>query len=88
MKNYNKFKFLTIIFSVITIISILTTGCNRQLIDTTFSYKYAIIQLPNGEIVEGKVDGWKDYDDGDQLQIYIDGKGYLTDTVNAVLITE
>ena len=88
MKNYNKFKFLTIIISVITIISILATGCNRQLIDTTFSYKYAIIQLPNGETVEGKVDSWRDYEDGDQLQIYIDGKGYLTDTVNAVLITE
>ena len=35
-------------------------GCgNRQMIDLTYSYKYAIISLPNGEIVEGKVDSWK-----------------------------
>lgn len=32
-------------------------GCgNRQMIDLTYTYKYAIISLPNGEIVEGKVD--------------------------------
>lgn len=43
-------------------------GCgNRQMIDLTYSYKYAIISLPNGEIVEGKVDSWKDFEDGDQL---------------------
>lgn len=30
-------------------------GCNRQLVDTTYNYTDAIISLPNGEIVEGKV---------------------------------
>lgn len=85
MKNYNKFKFL-IIISIITIIFILTTGCNRQLIDTTFSYKYAIIQLPNGEIVEGKVDSYRIYNNG--ILIYISGVEYLTDLENVVLITE
>lgn len=32
------------------------SACNRQMIDLTYNYKYAIISLPNGEIVEGKVD--------------------------------
>lgn len=31
------------------------TACNRTLVDTTYSYDRAIISLPNGEIVEGKV---------------------------------
>ena len=32
-------------------------GCgNRQMIDLTYNYKYAIINLPNGEIIEGKVE--------------------------------
>ena len=30
-------------------------GCgNRQMIDLTYNYKYAIINLPNGEIIEGR----------------------------------
>ena len=64
-------------------------GCgNRQMIDLTYSYKYAIISLPNGEIVEGKVDSWKDFEDGDQLQITVDGVTYLVHATAAVLITE
>lgn len=60
---------------------------NMQLIDTTFKYDYAIISLPNGEIVEGKVLSWGDYD-GEQLQIKINGKMYLVNSVNVALIAE
>ena len=64
-------------------------GCgNRQMIDLTYSYKYAIISLPNGEIVEGKVDSWKDFEDGDQLQITVDDVTYLVHATDAVLMTE
>ena len=64
-------------------------GCgNRQMIDLTYSYKYAIISLPNGEIVEGKVDSWKDFEDGDQLQITVDDVAYLVHAADAVLMTE
>ena len=63
-------------------------GCgNRQMIDLTYSYKYAIISLPNGEIVEGKVDSWKDFEDGDQLQITVDDVTYLVHATDAVLMT-
>ena len=64
-------------------------GCgNRQMIDPTYSYKYTIISLPNGEIVEGKVDSWKDFEDGDQLQITVDDVTYLVHATDAVLMTE
>lgn len=63
-------------------------GCNRQIIDTTYSYEKAILSLPNGEIVEGKVQSWKDYDDGDQIQVKIDGKQYLIHSEDVVLISE
>ena len=63
-------------------------GCgNRQMIDLTYSYKYAIISLPNGEIVEGKVDSWKDFEDGDQLQITVDDVTYLVHATDAALMT-
>ena len=60
----------------------------RQMIDLTYSYKYTIISLPNGEIVEGKVDSWKDFEDGDQLQITVDGVTYLVHATDAALMTE
>lgn len=61
-------------------------GCNKDIIDTVYTFDYAIIKLPNGEIVEGEVDKWTDYEDGDQIQITIDGKIYLTSTLNCTLI--
>ena len=64
-------------------------GCgNRQMIDLTYSYKYAIISLPNGEIIEGKVESWKDFEDGDQLQVTVDGVTYLVHATDAALMTE
>ena len=63
-------------------------GCNKQMVDLTYSYERAIIQLPNGEIVEGKVSSWTDFEDGDQIQVKIEGKTYLVHSSNIVLISE
>ncbi len=63
-------------------------GCNYQMVDLTYSYKYAIISLPNGEIIEGKVDSWRDYEDVDQIQVVIGGVTYLVHAADAVLMTE
>lgn len=64
-------------------------GCgNCQMIDLTYNYKYAIINLPNGEIIEGKVESWRDYEDGDQIQVTVDGVTYLVHAADAVLMTE
>ena len=64
-------------------------GCgNKQLFDTTYSFERAIIYLPNGEVVEGEVEAWTDYEDGDQIQVKIDGKTYLVHSSNIVLISE
>ena len=73
---------------LLIVMCILMTGCNYQMIDTTISFDRAIIQLPNGKVVEGKVDSWKDYEDGDQVPVKIDGKTYLTFISNVCLINE
>ena len=67
--------------------ALITTGCNKQLVDLTYSYEYAIIGLPNGETVEGKVSSWTDFEDGDQIQVKIEGKTYLVHSSNIVLIS-
>lgn len=76
-----------IIFLAIILIS--CTGCyNKQFIDMTYHYDWAIIYLPNGEIVEGRVNSWRDFEDGDSIQIKIDGKTYLTHICNVCLIDD
>lgn len=62
-------------------------GCNKQIFDTTYNFDKAIISLPNGEVVEGKVEGWKDYE-GDQIQVKIAGVTYLVHSSNVVLIAD
>ena len=65
-----------------------STHGNRSLIDTKYRFDRAIIQLPNGEIVDGKVTSWLDYDDSDAVQVTIDGKTYLTHYTNVCLIDD
>lgn len=64
------------------------SGCNKQVVDLTYSYERAIISLPNGEIIDGKVQSWTDYADGDQIQVKIDGVTYLVHSSQVVLISE
>ena len=61
---------------------------NRTIIDLTYAYDRAIIQLPNGEIVEGRVESWTDYADGDQVQVKINGKVCLVHSANVALIKD
>lgn len=78
---------LLVIFLVIILVS--CTGCyNKQLFDTTYHYDRAIVKLPNGEIVEGRVISWTDFEDGDSIQVKIDGKMYLTHISNVCLIDD
>lgn len=65
-----------------------TSHGNRQLIDTQYRFNRAIIKLPNGEVVDGNVSSWLDYDDSDVVQVTIDGKTYLTHYANVCLIHE
>lgn len=65
-------------------------GCgNKTFFDTTYTFDYAIISLPNGEVVEGEIKEWCDYEDGDQLQIKMkDGSTYLVHAEDCVLIAD
>lgn len=62
------------------------SGCNKQSVDVTFSYERAIISLPNGEVVDGKVQSWTSF--GDKIQVKIDGVTYLVHSSQTALISE
>ena len=79
-------KLTTLVLALI--LMFLMTGCNKQMVDLTYSYERAILSLPNGEVIEGKVSSWTDFEDGDQIQVRIDGKTYLVHSSNIVLISD
>ena len=82
-------KLIAILLAAVLAVSIaVLAGCNKQMVDLTYSYEYAIIGLPNGEVVEGKVSSWTDFEDGDQIQVKINGKTYLVHSSNVVLISD
>ena len=82
-------KWIAILLTLVLVLGVMVlAGCNKQMVDLTYSYEYAIIGLPNGDVVEGKVSSWTDFEDGDQIQVKIDGKTYLVHSSNVVLISK
>lgn len=75
---------------ILVLLMIALTGCgNKDLFDTNYTYDKAIINLQNGQTIEVKVKQWRDYDDGEQIQIIAeDGTVYLTSSYNCTLIKE
>ena len=71
-----------LIFGAVLCIS----ACNYQPIDLTWDFDYAYIKMPDGTVIEGECNGWRDYEDGDQLQVTIGDTTYLTHAANVVLI--
>lgn len=70
----------------ILLTSTLLVGCNRQILDTTWNFNKAIIVIGD-EKIEVEVDSWKDYDDTTVQIKDKNGKTYLTDIKNVILIS-
>ena len=82
-----------ILIAVVLILSFFLTGCgqigNRQIgLDSTQTFKWAILELGNGELIEGEVTAWRDFDDSDAVQFTINGVTYLTHYSKVVLCTK
>lgn len=78
-------KILAVLALVVLMVAL--TGCgNRDMIDTVYSYEEAVLSMADGTIVRGKVESWRDYEDGEQIQVKIDGVTYLVNSVNITLI--
>lgn len=68
------------------------TACqvgNRQVgWDTTQTFTYAIIELGNGEVIEGTVTSWRDFEDSDVVQFTMGDVTYLTHYSKVILTTK
>lgn len=80
-------KIICFVALVIVVVG-LFCGCNMQMVDFTYEFDRAIVYLPNGEVIEGEVQSWLDFEDGDQIQVKIDGKTYLVHSSNIVMIAD
>ena len=72
---------------LVLVMTLTLVACNRQIFDVTYEFDRAIIELPNGEIIEGSITSWRDFE-GDQIQVKIDGKTYLVHSSDIVMIAE
>ena len=86
-----------VIIAIVVILALVLTGViiywevthgNRRLIDTKNRFDRAIIALPGGEVVEGKISSWLDFTNSDVVQVTINGKTYLTHYANVCLIDD
>lgn len=86
-KKKSLISFIMILFGILIPIGLIAlTSCNKQIVDTTYSFDTAVIYV-GGEWITVKVDSWKDYEDGDQIQIKAkDGDTYLVHSTNVTLI--
>lgn len=78
-------KLVCIILAMVICLSVSACGYNRQIIDLDYKFNYAIIFLPDGNRIEGKVTSWRDFDQSDMIQLKIDGVTYMTHSSNVIL---
>lgn len=78
---------MLLIFTIVLMVLALS-GCNVQMIDTTWKFDYGYISLPDGSCVEGPVQSWMDFENSDQLQVRIDDVTYLTHASRVVLVAK
>ena len=81
-------KIIAVVLCVLMMATVMVGCGNKDMWDTNYTFDKAIISLPDGSIVQGKVQTWTDYKDGDQIQVKIDNVVYLVHSSNIVLINE
>jgi len=62
---------------------------NATWFDTTYRFDKAWIYMPDGSVVIGEVESWKDWEDSDAVQVKIKNGGtYYTHLSNVVLMAK
>lgn len=84
-------KMFRMVIAALMLAAIVVSLCacgNMQMLDTTYTFDRAIILLPDGTVIDGKIDSWCDYD-SDAVQVKMeDGTTYVTHYAKCVLIAE
>lgn len=70
----------------VLIMTIITTGCNKQIFDFKYTFNKAICNY-DGDKFELLIDKWNDYE-GEQIQIISNHKTYLISANKCYLVDE
>lgn len=75
------------ILALLTVTLALLAACgNKDILGTTFTFKYAELKLVDGRIIKGKVKTWAKYDKQDSIRVTFEsGEEYYTHSSNVVL---
>lgn len=79
---------IAIALSLVMTCGVEVNATNWQFFDTTYQFDRVQIAMPDGSVVDGKVQSWKDFEASDVVQVKVNGKTYLTHYANVVLIDE
>lgn len=80
--------FFALIVACAILFTVLTSCGNQQVFDTVYTFQTAILSLGDGQYVKGSVNGWKEYEGSDAIQVKINGVTYYTHLSNVILICE
>lgn len=83
-----KNRIVPLILLLAMLLLVLTSCGNMDMWDTVYTFHEAVLTLPDGSVIAGQVQTWRDYEDGDQLQVKIDGVTYLVHSSDCVLIAK
>lgn len=80
-----KFKQLALI--ALVTVPMLTACGDKDILGTTYTFDYATVKLPDGTLIDGKVEAWAREERADTIRVTFEGgKGeYLTHASNVVL---
>lgn len=85
MSKFKQILIPALIVVILIIYAFFASGCNRQVIDTTWKFDYATVYLGGEEFIFGKLDSWLDFENSDMIQVKIEGTTYYTHSSNVVL---
>ena len=75
-----------LIIGVAILATAILGGCNKQIFDFNYSFKTAYVKWPDGTMKTLRLKSWRDYEDGEQLQLKDEnGNVYLVSSINVVL---
>ena len=58
-------------------------------IDSRWNFNWAIIQLGNGELIEGEITNWRDFSNSDTVQVTLDNEiTFLSHYSNIILCSK
>jgi hypothetical protein len=73
------------LLGLLLVSSLALTGCNKQLVDLNYRYTKVHIYETNTCY---DISSWTDYEDGEQLQVHIKGKGKILISSTSCFLVE